>query len=680
MIKDVSDYFAAGGTRESLLELLAAVPEYTPPSSSKLPSSSTGLSSTGSSTSSLNRDTPFRPNGTGVSVNGSDGLACEDKLQTGLPNILVGNRFLRELTRESIDALVSRNNPPSLFAQEGRIVDVFVDERKRPVIRALNEHILRGVCDRAADYWVVTEGGWKRVFPPIEMIRDILSRNPREWRFPPLERIDRTPTFRPDYSLITAAGYDPATKTFYMPGPGLEGLRIPAKPTRDDCVRAKAKIHDVIAQFPFADKASYAHVFAGMFTVLFRNLIPGPVPLLVFTAPGFGTGKTLLADGVVARITTGGQAALYSISRDGQEQRKQITTMLLQGTSIIMWDNVTHLDSAEMALLLTSRTWADRLLGTNRSVELPVRCTFFATGNNVRIGGDLPRRVYKCRLDARVALPFKRRNFRYKMLAEHVEAQRAELLEALLTMGVGWIEAGRPEPKDLSAFGGYEAWTRISGSLLAWNELPDFLANSDDLHKEDTERQDWYAFLCALKNVFGDAEPQFTTNEVVKRIMANNEELRGALPGALKQKVNDAGGLAYKLGHAFSDHVDERFGDEQMVHLIKAGRGHGGAQLWQVLTDDTSVYDVSTMNIMTNPAVPDPVSNVVDVPNKFTILVAEVGDLVQWESNGVLAFPSPRPIKSFSADRKYAFFEGSTTGVPVEELIPAEDDGQGEYR
>jgi hypothetical protein len=46
----------------------------------------------------------------------------------------------------------------------------------------------------------------------------------------------------------------------------------------------------------------------------------------------------------------------------------------------------------------------------------------------------------------------------------------------------------------------------------------------------------------------------------------------------------------------------------------------------------------------------------------------EVGDAVQWESQGVLQFNDPKVVRELSDDRKWAFVEGSNTGIPVEEL------------
>lgn len=44
------------------------------------------------------------------------------------------------------------------------------------------------------------------------------------------------------------------------------------------------------------------------------------------------------------------------------------------------------------------------------------------------------------------------------------------------------------------------------------------------------------------------------------------------------------------------------------------------------------------------------------------------GDFVQWVSQGVEQFAEPKPIVKISEDGKFAFFEDSATGVPVEQL------------
>ena len=51
-----------------------------------------------------------------------------------------------------------------------------------------------------------------------------------------------------------------------------------------------------------------------------------------------------------------------------------------------------------------------------------------------------------------------------------------------------------------------------------------------------------------------------------------------------------------------------------------------------------------------------------------TSLAVLVDDLVQWESQGVQQFPQPCRVRAISDDGNWAFVEGSTTGIPMNEL------------
>jgi hypothetical protein len=50
----------------------------------------------------------------------------------------------------------------------------------------------------------------------------------------------------------------------------------------------------------------------------------------------------------------------------------------------------------------------------------------------------------------------------------------------------------------------------------------------------------------------------------------------------------------------------------------------------------------------------------------------KIGDFIQWEHNNVLGFHESKKLLGFSEDGKFVFVEGYKTGLPVEEIIPAE--------
>lgn len=50
--------------------------------------------------------------------------------------------------------------------------------------------------------------------------------------------------------------------------------------------------------------------------------------------------------------------------------------------------------------------------------------------------------------------------------------------------------------------------------------------------------------------------------------------------------------------------------------------------------------------------------------------VAKVGDWVQWDVNGSLQLPEPLRVRQITPDGQFAMLEGSSTGIPIGQLIP----------
>ena len=61
-----------------------------------------------------------------------------------------------------------------------------------------------------------------------------------------------------------------------------------------------------------------------------------------------------------------------------------------------------------------------------------------ATGNNLRVAGDMPRRSFGIRLDANAERPWERTGFKIAGLQQHVLANRGDLLAAALTIIRAW--------------------------------------------------------------------------------------------------------------------------------------------------------------------------------------------------------------------------------------------------
>jgi hypothetical protein len=236
--------------------------------------------------------------------------------------------------------------------------------------------------------------------------------------------------------------------------------------------------------------------------------------------------------------------------------------------------------AASLALALTASTWTDRLLGRTEIVTLPQRTIFVGTGNNIALGGDMPRRCYSIRLDARCSEPWRNRQFRHQNLRGWVTANRGRLLSASLTLARAWFVAGCPKSRS-PTLGSFEDWCRITGGILEFAGVPGFLDNLDEMYKQaDPPTASWEAFLLELH--LRMPKSGFKGAEVVARLR-DDPDLRTTLPKDLGD-LDPVGSFQRKLGKALLKRVGRRYG-ESGVHLERIGTRQG-AVVWGVRLDE----------------------------------------------------------------------------------------------
>jgi hypothetical protein len=501
-------------------------------------------------------------------------IAFEVLQADGLPGILVSNRPLRAITTDALYSLTQAQVP--LYVRHGQLVRIQCREDGTPYIETLSEAALKGVLARAMNFAKMMNGRPQHIPPPDNVGRDILALG--TWPFRALDAVIEIPALRPDGTLIDQPSYDAATHLAYIPASHLEMPPIPVEPTREDINVALALIDKAIGEFPFSDGASYANTFALLLTPLIRQAINGHVPLALIDATRPGTGKTLLAE-LVATIATGRAAALMAAPNDEDEWRKRIASTLADGSTIIIIDNLQgRLRSASLNLALTSHTVQERILGQSKNGMYAQRATWMVTGNNIQIGGDLPRRCYWIRLDAQTDKSWTRGGFRHN-LAEWVPAHRGALIAALLTLARAWYAAGKPH-NNVPRVGSYQVWVDAIGGILAYAGIPHFLGNLEALHEQaDDEAIQWSAFLHAWYDRYQDRE--VLVADVVREIITGScKNLASALPDELSDIHK--GDLKRRLGKALAQRVGSRF-DESGLRLIRASiNKRSGAVYWQV--------------------------------------------------------------------------------------------------
>lgn len=498
----------------------------------------------------------------------------------GLEQIQTNDRPLRDVSTDALKALVAGNTPPTVFVRSGGLARVVSDESGAPTIAPLSESALRGLLTRRADFVRVSYGAkattTTQVAPPLDVVRDVAALG--EWPLPALAGIIEAPTIRPDGSILCSPGYDAATGLYYAPSADFDAPLIPERPDARAVAQAAELLQEVLCDFPYSSDASRANAIAAMVTPVLRPLIDGPVPLFLFDKPQAGSGGSLQAE-VVSMVATGRASAMLTAPRDDEGWRKAITSLLLAGRRVATVDNVDgRLFAPSLAAVLTSTIWQDRLLGYSEMVTLPHRVTWLATGNNIAVSGDLPRRCVLIRINAKQARPWERSGFKHPALLEWVSQHRGAIIGAILVMARAWLTAGRPLPASLPRLGSFESWTRTVGGVLAHAGIDGFLGNLAEFwDSADEEGAEWQGFLLAWYVKFG--ENALTCSQVADALQEDTA-LRDALPAALGDAWAKGKRFSHSLGNALRKRKEMRFPNG--LYLDQAGTAHGGATQWRV--------------------------------------------------------------------------------------------------
>jgi hypothetical protein len=507
----------------------------------------------------------------------------------GLPSIRVNDRHLHEAANEAQRALQAAH-ADKLFLRAGKLVQLATEERQqRPAIVQIPEAALRDFLSQAAQFVKVTGVEVKAVSPPREIAQVLLARH--NWQLRPLRGITEIPVLRQDGSVLATPGYDAATALIYAPAPALDVPPIPDAPTREHIQdAARFLLDEILVDFPFIDdgqgvSASRTNALALLLTPIVRPLVNDLAPLAVLDKPQQGTGAGLFAE-IVSLIATGRPASMASAPHTDDEWRKRITAALAAGRTIIIIDNVDGpLNAPSLGAVLTAREWNDRRLARTEMLTLPHEATWMATGNNIVLLGDLPRRSYWIRMNARTARPWQRQGFKHDPLLVWVTAHRGEILAQLLTLARGWVVAGKPVAS-VPPLGNFNTWAQTIGGILAHAGVPGFLQNLIALYESlDTATTQWGIFLRAWHAAYGARA--LLLAEVVADLRSGKaafHDLRESLPDDLVDDLytradRGTARLQRRLGTHFNKLVDRYFDGDLRVE--KAGGAHHAVK-WRV--------------------------------------------------------------------------------------------------
>jgi putative DNA primase/helicase len=420
--------------------------------------------------------------------------------------ILVDDQELPEVAKAAWEALVAANDPPSLFRMGSGLWRVDADDVPPSLTKLtrdqLSYHLVR-VAQIGFGQWTPAGPRLKRPAqsPPAWLIADMVAEP--DPPLPVLRRIVVAPVFDPHGSLCATPGYDPGSKLYYSPAPGFAVPTVSFDPSGADTRRAVALLEELVDDFPFVGGPDRAHALGLIILPYARDMIDGPTPLHVVTAPNPGSGKTLLADVASYPFLGTWPDAMTEASND-DEWRKRLTAKLRGLPSTVVIDNVRRrIDSASLASCLTSRTWSDRLLSVNEIISVPVSCCWVVTGNNPTMSTEIARRSVRIRLDARMERPWEGRTFAKPDLKRWVVDHRGDLTWAALTLVRSWLAAGRPAAPG-PVLASFEAWSAVVGGVLHHAGIPGFMGNRSEFYDQvDAEGNPWRTLVEAWSAAFG---------------------------------------------------------------------------------------------------------------------------------------------------------------------------------
>jgi hypothetical protein len=487
------------------------------------------------------------------------------------PTIRLVEGDLPRVVDQCVDVIVAEGKIYQMKDQLARITD---EGRLAPVA---SEWIIDWLQRHAEFERYTSRTGWCPTDLTPKYAQTILAK-----------RGEMGPFLRPDGSVVDEPGYDEATQVLYC----ATGACAPTVRRQVTVALAEDVLRQLwapFAEFPFAGDVDRGSVLALLLTAALR---PGMAisPGGLIASHEAGSGKTLCAQ-AIANLT-GVPAFPQAMSQEEEETRKSLFSVARYGTPSVLYDNVGRdraVDSASLAMVLTSGTIADRILGESTYSKVPFRSLLLLTGNNPRIIGDLNRRLLRVRITPRVENPWQR-VFAF-CPRERTEANWLNLHVGALELVLAALADG---PPPLDGGSGYPDWDRLVRATVCWvakrldigkgfaDPARSLLAG----YEEDPERDRLQRLLRSLSMVFG-TEP-VTVRHIVERI--DNLTLPVQSDGQESSKPETLGQLDDVLreidprrsGHAIGIYFGQHKGQiVDGLELVGAGKDCGSSR-WTV--------------------------------------------------------------------------------------------------
>jgi len=415
-------------------------------------------------------------------------------------------------------------------------------------------------------------GDWVRIDPPARHA-GVLFDSSSYPHLPVLNGLARQPYLRPDGTLMTSAGYDPATGMF-----GVFDARefsVPVNPTREQALAALSLLKELLAEFSFSGESDLAAALAAMLTAAIRPSLP-LAPMFHARAHMVGSGKSYLCE-LFTAFATPQRGTPTTFPADDEECRKMMLAELLRAPAVVEFDNLTGDLVAHKSLctVLTSEYMTGRILGVSKTATVSTRTLFLSSGNNVGPVQDMTRRCLSIRLDPGCEIPAAR-TFRRPDLVREVLRERGRFVSATLTIVRAWIAAGRPMTS-CKALAGYGDWSDLCRQPLLWLGCADPTVSVFEAMAEDPDRETLGRLLKAWHAVFGSTGAM--VRDAVRDAFYYSHDDHVELREVLRDIADERGEInRRKLGWWIRRHAGRIVDGRRFVK----GRGNRSAEVWRV--------------------------------------------------------------------------------------------------
>jgi len=258
------------------------------------------------------------------------------------------------------------------------------------------------------------------------------------------------PGILPDGQLVLDQGFHEPSGVFVrrVPPNWSQVTEAGISNTEAAALAAYKVLAGLFQDYNFVGKNHPTVLVAAMLSIVGRLYIRGRVPIFAIVSQQPRSGKTLAAD-VLTSIPGGRPAPSTAMLTDPSQFRSDITTQILSGRSVIVYDNVAGgctVTNSILAQIVTTSEWRDRKLHTNTDFSSTNIPTIVITGNSLSFSQELARRTLIVELRRQT-----RTSFTLGELTQYVRDHQAELLKHLLTIWAWIIAEGAARQSGASA-------------------------------------------------------------------------------------------------------------------------------------------------------------------------------------------------------------------------------------